>query len=73
VLEIIKRNDAVKGFQLLPRRWVVGWLGRYRRLLKDYERLPESNEALVYWAMTRVLVRRLAQQQCRPCALPAPC
>src|SRR5579859_3915800 len=77
VLEIIKRTDAVKGFKLLPRRWVVertfGWLGRYRRLSKDYERLPGSSEAMVYWAMTRLMVRRLARQQCRPCALPAHC
>jgi putative transposase len=77
VLEIIKRSDAVKGFKLLPRRWVVertfGWLGRYRRLSKDYERLPESSEAMVYWAMTRLMVRRLARQQCRSCALPAHC
>jgi putative transposase len=75
VLEIIKRSDVVKGFKLLPRRWVVertfGWLGRYRRLSKDYERLPESSEAMVYWAMTRLMVRRLARQQCRACALPA--
>jgi len=77
VLEIIKRSDAVKGFKLLPRRWVVertfGWLGRYRRLSKDYERLPGSSEAMVYWAMTRLMVRRLARQQCRSCALPAHC
>ena len=75
VLEIIKRSDVVKGFKLLPRRWVVertfGWLGRNRRLSKDYERLPESSEAMVYWAMTRLMVRRLARQQCRACALPA--
>jgi len=77
VLEIIKRSDAVKGFKLLPRRWVVertfGWLGRYRRLSKDYERLPGSSEAMVYWAMTRLMVRRLARQQCRRRALPAHC
>jgi putative transposase len=77
VLEIIKRTDAVKGFKLLPRRWVVertfGWLGRYRRLSKDYERIPGSSEAMVYWAMTRLMVRRLARQRCRPCALPAHC
>jgi putative transposase len=75
MLEIIKRSDAVKGFKLLPRRWVVertfGWLGRSRRLSKDYERLPESSETMVYWAMTRLMVRRLARQQCRPCAVPA--
>jgi putative transposase len=77
VLQIIKRNDAVQGFKLLPRRWVVertfGWLGRYRRLSKDYEHLPASSEAMVYWAMTRLMVRRLARQQCRSCALPAHC
>jgi putative transposase len=75
VLEIIKRSDVVKGFKLLPRRWVVertfGWLGRYRRLSKDYERLPESSETMVYWAMTRLMVRRLARQQCRRYAVPA--
>jgi putative transposase len=75
VLEIIKRSDVVKGFKVLPRRWVVertfGWLGRYRRMSKDYERLPESSEAMVYWAMTRLMVRRLARQQCKAGALPA--
>ncbi len=66
VLEIIKRSDDVKGFKLLPRRWVVertfGWMGRSRRLSKDYERLPESSEAMVYWTMTRLMVRRLTRQ-----------
>lgn len=66
VLEIIKRTDVVHGFKLLPRRWVVertfGWMGRYRRLSKDYERLPESSEAMVYWTMTRLMVRRLTRQ-----------
>ncbi len=75
VLEIIKRSDVVKGFKVLPRRWVVertfGWLGRYRRMSKDYERLPESSEAMVYWATTRLMVRRLARQQCKAGALPA--
>ena len=75
VVEIIKRSDVAKGFKLLPRRWVVertfGWLGRYRRLSKDYERLPESSEAMVYWAMTRLMVRRLARPQCRVRAMPA--
>lgn len=76
VLEIVKRSDDVKGFKLLPRRWVVertfGWLGRYRRLSKDYESLPESSEAMVYWAMTRLMVRRLtAPKYHRLCAVPA--
>ena len=55
-------------FNVLPRRWVVepgtlwafAWLGRYRRLSKDYERLPATSEALVYLAGIRLLLRRLA-------------
>ena len=49
----------------LPRRWVVertfSWLGQNRRMSKDYERLPESAEAFVYVAMSRLMVRRLAR------------
>ena len=62
VLEIVKRNDDVKGFQVLPRRWVVAhlaWLSFNRRLSKDYEVLPETSEAMVYVAMIRLMVRRL--------------
>ncbi len=63
-LTIIKRTDAAKGFQLLPRRWVVersfGWLGHYRRLSKDYEYLTESAEAMIQIAMTHLMLRRLA-------------
>jgi putative transposase len=55
----------VKGFQILPRRWVVertfGWLGRYRRLSKDYEGLTESSQAFIYAAMIRVMSKRLAK------------
>ncbi len=65
VLEIVKRNDDAKGFQVLPHRWVVertfGWLGRYRRLSKDDEELPETSEALIYAAMTHRMVRRLGR------------
>jgi putative transposase len=64
-LDIIKRNDDVKGFQILPRRWVVertfGWLGRYRRLSKDYEGLTESSQAFVYAAMVHIMIRRLGR------------
>lgn len=64
-LEIIKRSDDQKGFVVLPRRWVVertfGWLGRYRRLSKDYEFLPQSSEAMVYIAMIHIMLRRLTQ------------
>ena len=49
----------------LPRRWVVGrafaWLGRHRRMSKDYEYLTESSEAFIYAAMVRLILRRLAR------------
>lgn len=65
VLEIVRRKDDVKGFQVLPRRWVVertfGWLGRYRRLSKDYEGLTESSQAFIYAAMIHIMSRRLAK------------
>ena len=65
VLEIVRRSDDVKGFKVLPHRWVVertfGWLGRYRRLSKDYEGLTESSQALIYAAMIRIMVKRLAK------------
>jgi putative transposase len=63
-LEIVKRSDAIKGFYVLPRRWVVertfGWLGRHRRLSKDYEYLPETSENMIRVAMIKLMVRRLA-------------
>jgi putative transposase len=65
VLEIVKRTDGFKGFQVLPRRWVVertlGWLGRYRRLSKDYACLPASSEAMVHIVMIRLMLARLAR------------
>ncbi len=65
VLEIVKRSDDVKGFQALPHRWVVertfGWLGRYRRLSKDYEGLPESSESIIFAAMAHIMVKRLGR------------
>jgi putative transposase len=64
-LEIVKRSDDTSGFKILPRRWVVertfGWLGRYRRLSKDYERKAESGQTVVYIAMIRLMLRRLAK------------
>lgn len=51
-------------FRVLPRRWVVertfAWLGQSRRLSKDYERLPETGEAMIHAAMSRLMLRRLA-------------
>jgi putative transposase len=55
---------VVPAFAVVPRRWVVertfGWLGRFRRLSKDYEFLPATSEAAVYLAMVQILTRRLA-------------
>jgi putative transposase len=63
VLSIVKRSDTLTGFQVLPRRWIVertfGWLNRSRRLSKDFERRPECEEAWVYIAMSRLMLRRL--------------
>jgi putative transposase len=65
VFEVIKRTEEAVGFVVLPRRWVVertfAWLGRYRRLSKDYEQLPETSEAMIYAAMVRIMLRRLAR------------
>ena len=64
-IEIIKRSDTAKGFELLPRRWVVertfAWLGRCRRLAKDFERSIASAEAWLLVAHIRLLTRRLAR------------
>jgi transposase len=52
-----------QGFAVLPRRWVVertfSWIDQNRRMSKDYEGLPESGEAFIYVAMSRLMVRRL--------------
>lgn len=64
VWQVVKRNDDVKGFQVLPRRWVVertfGWLNNYRRLSKDYEEWPTTSEELIYLAMSHIMLKRLA-------------
>ncbi|GGR54676.1 IS5 family transposase [Streptomyces griseomycini] len=64
VLDIVRRSDDVRGFQVLPRRWVVersfAWLLRSRRLVRDYERRTDTSEAVVLWSMTMLMSRRLA-------------
>lgn len=64
-IEIVKRPHGVKGFQLLPRRWVVertfAWFGRNRRLAKDFEATIPSAEAWLTIASVRLLSRRLAR------------
>ena len=63
-LKPMLRPKGQKGFVLLTCRWVVertfAWLGYHHRLSKDYERLPESSEAFIYIAMSRLMLRRLA-------------
>jgi putative transposase len=53
------------GFQVLPRSWVVertfSWIDQNRRMSKDYERLPESGEAFIHVAISRLVTRRLAR------------
>lgn len=64
-LEIVERAPGQQGFQVLPRRWVVertfAWLGRYRRLSKDYEHDPRSSESIVYIASIQTMLKRLAR------------
>ncbi len=64
VIEIVTRPAGTKGFQVLPRRWVVertfAWLGRCRRLSKDYEAVPATSEAWIHLAMIHLLLKRLA-------------
>lgn len=63
-LEIIKRSQHAEGFEVIPRRWVIertfGWLGRNRRLAKDFERLMETSTAMAVVAIIQLLVRKLA-------------
>ena len=65
-LEIVKRSDTAKGFVVLPRRWVVertfAWLGRNRRLSKDYEGTISSSEAFVKLAMIHLMARQLVNK-----------
>jgi putative transposase len=64
VVEIVARPKEQRGFAVLPRRWVVertfAWLGRSRRLSKDYEGLPATHEAWVQVAMIHLMLKRLA-------------
>ncbi len=73
-LLIVSRPRGTKGFVLLPRRWVVertlGWLGRWRRLSRDYEHLPEVSEAMVTLAMIRLMLHRAVHPNRK--RLPAP-
>jgi putative transposase len=60
---LVSKPAGQKGFVVQKWRWIVertfAWLGRYRRLSKDYERRPESSEAWIYISMTHLMLRRL--------------
>jgi transposase len=62
-VEIVRRSDSAKGFEVLPKRWVVerslGWFGRCRRLAKDFENLNRTALAFLTLASIRVMLRRL--------------
>jgi transposase len=62
-LEIVKRSDQVKGFVVLPKRWIVertfAWLGRCRRLAKDWENLTRNALAFLRLASIRLMLRKL--------------
>jgi putative transposase len=64
-LEITKRSARIKGFVVIPKRWIVertlGWFNRYRRLSKDYEYHTKTSEALIQVAMIHLMVRRLGR------------
>jgi transposase len=66
-LEIVKRSDTAKGFEVLPKRWIVertfGWLGRCRRLAKDFENLARMALAFLRLAMIRLMLRRIARHR----------
>lgn len=63
---IVKRSDDVRGFHVLPRRWVVertlAWIVQHRRCARDYERLQSHHETMVRWTQIRLMSKRLAQK-----------
>lgn len=64
VVQVVRRHEDQIGFAVLPRRWVVertfGWMIRWRRLVRDYERRPDVSETMAYIAMGGLLLRRVA-------------
>lgn len=65
ILEIVKRDEDLNTFKVLPRRWVVertfAWICKFRRLSKDYEILTETSETMIYAAMVNIMLRRIAK------------
>ena len=73
-LIIVRRIAGTTGFVVIPRRWIVertlGWFGRWRRLSKDYEELPEVSEAMVTLAAIRMMLQRLVHPNRKSLPLP---
>lgn len=65
VVQYLKKRgiEIIKDFQVLPRRWVVertfAWMGRFRRMSKDYEYLTHTSEAFLYASMSRIMLKRI--------------
>jgi transposase len=66
-VEIVKRSDTAKGFEVLPKRWIVertiAWLNRCRRLAKDWECLNRKALAFLRWASIRLMLRKICQKK----------
>jgi putative transposase len=62
-IQVVKRSEDATGWELLPKRWVVertyGWLNRWRGLAREYDYLPQTTEAKILLAMSRLMLRRL--------------
>ncbi|WP_437091114.1 transposase [Streptomyces hundungensis] len=65
-LTVVRRSDDTSGFTVLPKRWLVertfAWLMHSRRLPRDYETRTDTSEAVINWAMSTVMSRRLARR-----------
>jgi len=65
-VEIVRRSDAAKGFEVIPRRWVVertfAWMTRWRRLVRDYEERTDCSQAMIHVALGSLLLRRIAHE-----------
>jgi transposase len=67
VVEIVRRSDKAAGVEVISRRWVVertfGWMIRWRRLVRDYEKRLDVSEAMIHVAMAALLLRRAAHRR----------
>src|SRR5476649_1553909 len=65
-IQVVKRSDTAKGFEVIPRRWVVertfAWMTRWRRLVRDYEERIDCSEAMIHVALGSLLLRRIAHE-----------